>query len=234
MNRKLRNAGRPRVITSVAGSILRVLFSQNKVRALFMDFGSIAEYTFWIESQFGKVQIKNSRETLWSEIINRSDKQLVCLELGVAWGYTTQWWLEKAGSKIDSWDGFDLFTGLPSQWRYFPAGTFTAHGKSPDINDSRVKWHIGNVKETTRRFKSNASESQKIVILFDLDLYDASLDSWINLQGLLRPGDILYFDEAFDSEERKLIVENVLTTFNCTLFAVSWAALVLEIESVKI
>ena len=234
MIRNMRNAGRPRVVTSIAGSILRILFSQDKVRALFMDAGSIAEYTFWLESQFGKVHIRNSRETLWSEIINRTEKQLICLELGVAWGYTTQWWLEKAGSKVASWDGFDLFTGLPNRWRYFPAGAFSAFGKSPAINDSRVKWHIGDVKDTTKRFEPNISENQKIVILFDLDLYAASLESWINLRGLLRPGDILYFDEAFDSEERKLIVEHVLTTFKCTVFAVSWAALVLEIESIKI
>ncbi len=234
MTRKMRNAGRPRAVTSVAGSILRILFSQNKIRALFMDAGSIAEYTFWLESQFGKVHIRNSRETLWLEVINQKEKQLVCIELGVAWGYTTQWWLERTGNQIHSWDGFDLFTGLPNRWRYFPAGTFSAEGKTPEIYDSRVKWHVGDVKETTQSFQPNVSESQTIVVLFDLDLYDASLDSWINLRSLLRPGDLLYFDEAFDLDERKLIVEHVLTTFNCTLFAVSWAALVLEIESVKI
>lgn len=233
MKRGKKNAGRPKFITGLAGTILRAFLSQDKLRAILMDTGSIAEYTFWIESQFGEVHIKNSRETLWLEIIKRARKQLVCVELGVAWGYTTEWWLGKAGDSIESWDGFDLFTGLPDQWRYFPAGTFSTNGKVPEIIDPRVKWHIGDVKETTRLFQPSRNTNQILVLLFDLDLFNASLDAWMNLRSFLRPGDILYFDEAFDVEERRLVDEHVLTTFNCTLIAVSWAGLALEIKDYK-
>jgi hypothetical protein len=198
-----------------------------------MDIGSIADYTLWLESEFGNIKIRNSRETLWQEIIDRTKSNLICIELGVAWGYTTNWWINKSEDKLHSWDGFDLFTGLPSRWRYFPAGSFSANGKTPKILDSRVNWHIGDVKETTRLFQPNRDSNQTLVLLFDLDLFEPSLDAWNNLKGLLKPGDFLYFDEAFDLDERNLITQHVFASFTCDLVAVSWAGLVLEVTDSK-
>ncbi|UUY04102.1 hypothetical protein LRS13_00815 [Svornostia abyssi] len=48
------------------------------------------------------------------------------------------------------------------------------------------------------------------LILFDLDLYEPTLVAWNVLGPLLKPGDVLYFDEAIDDDERRILNEELL------------------------
>jgi hypothetical protein len=50
----------------------------------------------------------------------------------------------------------------------------------------------------------------QLVVLFDLDIFEPSLVAWQHLRGSLRAGDLLYFDEAFDADERRLLNEYVI------------------------
>ena len=103
-----------------------------------------------------------------------------------------------------------MFTGLPRAWRDLPAGHFDADGKPPAIDDERVSWHIGDTHETLPRLGLAEHRDSQWLVLFDLDLYEPTLAAWNLLQPFLEPGDLLYFDEAIDSDERRVLNEQVL------------------------
>jgi hypothetical protein len=48
------------------------------------------------------------------------------------------------------------------------------------------------------------------LILFDLDICEPTAIAWNALSSALRPGDLLYFDGAFDRDERRVLGEMVL------------------------
>jgi hypothetical protein len=103
----------------------------------------------------------------------------------------------------------------------------------PPIVDERVTWHVGDV-ETTLPETTLTRESGEIWILFfDLDIFEPSIFAWEHLRTHLRPGDILYFDEACDRDERHLIDHHVLPTGSFELIAATPLALALEIRSLR-
>ena len=62
--------------------------------------------------------------------------------------------------------------------------------------------------------------------IFDLDLYEPSLFVWNKIKNQLKIGDVLYFDEAFDRNERRLLIEDVLVFgefqfIGCTVMALA-------------
>ena len=115
---------------------------------------------------------------------------------------------------ITRWYGFDTFTGLPEAWRSYPAGAFNADGNPPDIDDPRVEWVIGRVEDTvdTGRLqlaKHNGNDGCQALYLFDLDLYTPTRQIVSRIIPHLNPGDILYFDEAADLDERRVLLEEM-------------------------
>jgi hypothetical protein len=74
------------------------------------------------------------------------------------------------------------------------------------------------------------SETQQFVILFDLDIFEPSLAAWDHLKSSLRPGDLLYFDEAFDSDERRLLDEHILPTGSFECIGATPTALALQVK----
>jgi hypothetical protein len=109
------------------------------------------------------------------------------------------------------WHGFDTFTGLPAPWirggiPFADSGTFDAGGQPPPISDQRVTWHIGRIEETLPRAMFDFEAP--ICALFDLDLYEPSAFALGWLADHLKPGDLLFFDEAYDPwHERRLLDE---------------------------
>jgi hypothetical protein len=133
------------------------------------------------------------------------------LEFGVAFGFATRWWLGHHGPElIVSWDGFDRFTGLPRSWHGLPAGAFDAGGKTPAISDERITWHVGEVERTISAVDPVKFAAGRRLAYFDFDLYEPTKVAWDWIKPHLRIGDILYFDEAFDADERRLLNEDVL------------------------
>ena len=90
-----------------------------------------------------------------------------------------------------------------------PAGAFNANGQTPQIDDERVTWFVGDVGETVKDIDWNQHLGQRLFI-FDLDLFSPSLAVWEVIQEKLKPGDLLYFDEAFDIDERLLLQTYIL------------------------
>jgi hypothetical protein len=151
------------------------------------------------------------------------------IEFGVAWGYGTGWWLNRLSDPELRWDGFDRFTGLPRDWRDLDEGHFDAEGRPPAIDDARVTWHVGDVEDHVTSLALDRSTPFQLVVLFDLDIYEPSKIAWEYLRPHLRPGDLLYFDEAFDSDERKLLDEDVLPSGDFTFVGATPMALAIQV-----
>lgn len=173
--------------------------------------GELADYLGWQQTQFGTVDLVKSREKIWQRMLDDlGDSPLLVVELGVAWGYATDWWITRLKGRAVEWHGFDTFTGLPDTFRNMGPGTFSAEGQPPAIHDSRITWHVGLVEETLKPETVRRRDGQTMLVLFDLDLDKPSKHAWDILHDQLQPGDFLCFDEAFDNQERQLLNEDVI------------------------
>ncbi len=76
-----------------------------------------------------------------------------------------------------------------------------------------MKFHVGDVRDKITDLNPLELEKSQLIVLFDLDLLAPSLAVWEELRTSLKAGDILYFDEAFDSDEREILREHVLVDF---------------------
>jgi hypothetical protein len=175
--------------------------------------GHVASFATWQAARGldGGVQ-HASRERLWQTAATQlSSGSVTVLELGVAGGATTRFWLSMLRNPQLRWHGFDTFTGLPEPWtrggiRFAEAGTFSTGGSPPSVADARVSWHVGLVEQTLPAAELDLGSP--LCVLFDLDLYEPSKFALDWLTPYLKPGDLLYFDEAYDPwHERRLLDE---------------------------
>ena len=188
------------------------------------------DFSTWVKTNFPEARFYRTREKLWKQMQNTAAEvygvEWDCYEFGVAHGYLTNKWLEAPSTYIRSWNGFDRFSGLPTNWRDLDEGHFDNEGVPPDIEDARLCWHVGNFEETVPSV--NLTTNPKI-LFFDLDLYDPTLFVWIKFKDSLNSQDIIYFDEAFDGDERKILIEEVLPKLKVKLLGYTPCALALQI-----
>jgi hypothetical protein len=140
--------------------------------------------------------------------LSKENQHVNIYEFGVAFGETTEFIYENAKFEY-SYNGFDTFTGLPKAWKNLPLGAISAEGKVPNIDDFKFKFHVGLIEQTL--LKIDVDLGIRKFIIFDLDLYSPTLFALNSIISQLDSGDIIYFDEAFDSEERIVINEHFLT-----------------------
>ncbi len=197
--------------------------------------GQMADYVEWQTRTFGSWRQFSRREQLWSQMAARlrPGAPVLALEFGVAWGYATSYWLSRllAGREAVEWHGFDRFTGLPRAWRRFPEGAFDAGGQPPEMDDPRVTWHVGDVEVTLASQELDRPPGWQRVILFDLDLYEPTICAWEAVAPRLAPGDLLYFDEALDHDERRVLDERVLPGGSYRHLGSTALSLALEVET---
>jgi hypothetical protein len=200
-----------RVSTAGLFLLTRFAYRFGTVRRKLAILNECVNHWTWLRSRFGRIDLYARRESLWKLMIDEMKQdRWVVYEFGVAWGYTTNFWLARAGSSVVEWHGFDRFTGLPRGWRELPAGVFDAGGNPPPIDDDRVRWHVGDVEST---LPAVAISNHRKCIIFDLDIYEPTAFVWNCLRSSLAPGDLLYFDESFDHDERKVIEHHVMNDF---------------------
>ena len=191
--------------------------------------GELADYSTWIKRNFGETPIYLRREELWEQVLpHLRQENITVMEFGVAWGYATAWWLQRLPAASLRWYGFDTFTGLPDTYRDMEPGTFSAYGRTPAIDDARVTWVEGLAEETIPGFAFPEEPRGRLFLFFDFDLYEPSLVAWERFNGLLKPGDILYFDESYDSNERRLIDEHLLPHYRFRAIGATTTTLALE------
>ena len=75
------------------------------------------------------------------------------------------------------------------------------------MKNTIVEWHIGLIQETSIKIDSLNFLDKKFIVVFDFDLYSASKIAWDAISKHLKEGDIIYFDEAFEADEARLIDE---------------------------
>ena len=233
-----------RSANSVPRQLLQSILARslNAVPAIaepFRQVGVLADYAQWKRARLagGGRPLFSHREKLWQAMQPRLAERgaLTALEFGVAWGYASAWWLDRLPDPGLEWHGFDTFTGLPRSWdraglTIYEAGSFSAHGDTPPIADARVHWHVGDVGERIHDVDWQAARARPMFLLFDFDLYEPTRVALDAAMPFLAPGDVLYFDEAFDAwNERKAIDEILLPRFRVRCLGSTATALALEI-----
>jgi hypothetical protein len=192
--------------------------ASSTLRTKFMNAGQVADFVQWQQRVFGyQLTIFARREALWERLAQdlNPNRPLVALEFGVAHGYATNWWLRRLAGREVVWHGFDRFTGLPRAWREHDTGAFDAGGKPPAIDDERVHWHVGNVEDTLGAVDLAAARDAQWLVLSDMDIYEPTAFAWKVISPHLRPGDLMYFDEAMDHDERRVLDEMILPSVDC-------------------
>jgi hypothetical protein len=116
------------------------------------------------------------------------------LEFGVWEGASLRYWVERMSNAQSEFHGFDSFEGLPETFdAVYGAGHFDKRGKTPDIADPRVAFHVGWFEETLPHFV--VPSGKRIVITLDADLYSATKLVLETLDEHIVPGTLIYFDE---------------------------------------
>lgn len=228
-----RDAGPSALTVKMQAIAARLFRVSSTLRTKTINAGQVADFIDWQQRNFGnRPTVLGRREELWERLSQRLDpgRALVVLEFGVAWGYATNWWLSRLGEERDVvWHGFDRFTGLPRAWREHGEGAFDAGGIPPAINDARVHWHIGDVQATLGEIDLVEARQAQWLILFDLDIYEPTAFAWEVLGPLLQAGDLIYFDEAMDVDERRVLNEMVLPSIGCAPVGTTALGLGLEV-----
>ena len=93
--------------------------------------------------------------------------------------------------------GFDVFTGLPEDWRTgFDKGLF-AVDRLPEVRQN-IQLVKGLFSETLPDFVAKMPDSKVALLHVDCDLYSSSVDVFNYLAPLLLPGSIICFDEYWN------------------------------------
>jgi len=175
--------------------------SRSKTTA-FSRFFTSWGYAIKSESLYNSIDVKTfpDRLDMHRHLVKEylgENNPIIFLEFGVYLGQTYLLWLEGNKNPGSRFAGFDTFTGLPEDWGDRPAGSFSAGGKVPVVNDPRSQFCVGLIQDTLPEYVKTLSAEKRKVIHIDVDLYNASLITLIHLQPYLRPGDILIFDDFF-------------------------------------
>lgn len=230
---EIRSAAQPGWVLWYQHAAVRIFQASSAIRRRVVNAGDLADYTGWLEDHFGPMKVVREREELWQRMRAQvGSGSVVGLEFGVAWGYATEWWMNHLPNPQLEWHAFDRFTGLPRSWRNLDAGAFGNDGNPPPVNDARVTWHVGDVEATIGEAPLDRARDSQVIVLFDLDLYEPSKVAWDHLKSALKPGDLLYFDESFDTDERQLLDESVLPEGRYTCVGATPLALALRVEEI--
>lgn len=132
-----------------------------------------------------------------ADTLGLRDTPMDYLEFGVFEGRTLRWWSEINTHADTRFFGFDTYTGLPEDWDRggLKAGAFSTGEKTPDIDDPRMTYVAGTFQETLPGFLKTYTGDHRRVFHLDADLYSSTLFVLLHIAPLLRPGDVLIFDE---------------------------------------
>jgi Macrocin-O-methyltransferase (TylF) len=101
------------------------------------------------------------------------------LEFGVASGRSLGRIAKRFKHPDARFFGFDSFEGLPEDWVLpwgtMSRGTFSAEGRPPDLQDSRITFVKGWFQNTLPDFLGRLQNSGVALVHFDADLYSATL-----------------------------------------------------------
>lgn len=131
-----------------------------------------------------------------SELYDLKSTPVDYLEFGVASGNSMRWWIRENTHADSRFYGFDTFEGLPEDWgTAFKKGAMRAD--IPETGDDRVQYIKGLFQDTLPGFLRghDLNGNRRKVIHLDADLFSSTLFTLASLSHVLRPGDIVLFDE---------------------------------------
>lgn len=149
---------------------------------------------------FGKKEGENIQEYFKYILKDIKQENKLFLELGVFTGFTS--WIIANHIKGNKLYGFDTFTGLPEDWKtsngnvLFPKNTFDT-GFGVPHSEKNVEFIQGLVEDTLPAFLSQKNIPVKFVHL-DLDLYNATKVSLLNLYKYLDTESIVVLDDVYN------------------------------------
>lgn len=118
------------------------------------------------------------------------------LEFGVHKGESFRRWLATNRHVDSRFNGFDTFTGLPTDWgSYLQKGHFDVAGQTPQVDDARASFHAGLFQQTLPGFLKDFRSDKRLVVHNDSDLYSSTHYTLSMLNDLFVPGSIIIFDE---------------------------------------
>lgn len=158
-------------------------------------------------------QLKPAKRKLMDWASNEINNPIDYIEFGVYKGSTIKEMTNRFTESDNRFYGFDTFEGLPDAWVSTwgnhdikmdrDKGTLNSNGM-PVIIDSRVFLYKGLFQDTLPLFlndvfKGRRNNDRQMFINIDSDIYSAALYVLTMIHPYLRNGDLIYFDEFFDS-----------------------------------
>lgn len=197
--------------------ISKILFKKTSFAIFLSDLGDASSFNLELRRYF-KIKTYSGRKKLWKYLIslNSKQEQFKVIEFGVAHGDSTRWWLKNVKNPNFRYIGFDTFSGLPNNWVrngyvYLDVNSFNNNGIPPIKNiDNRAEFIVGNVLDKSQEISTAMQGDINKIILFDMDLYEPSKFAFAEILQLLNSGDIIYFDQAFDSSNERLILREFI------------------------
>lgn len=139
------------------------------------------------------------------------DERVLYLEFGVYEGAVTRYWVNLLKHPDSRLHGFDSFEGLPADWTLDrPAGHFGTKGQVPTIADRRVEFFKGWFTDTLPEYVP--PEHDRLVVIFDADLYASTAFALDAVRDYVRPGSLLYFDDFNHRADEMRAFEEFLST----------------------
>lgn len=121
------------------------------------------------------------------------------LEFGVYRGESLRLWCGLNTNPHTRVFGFDSFQGLPEGWSAErPKGAFTTSGRTPDVDDPRVRFVVGWFQHSLPGFLKSFEPKNRLVVHNDSDLYSSSLYCLTSMNAFMPPGTLVIFDEFYD------------------------------------
>lgn len=223
------------MISRIVGFIIFLVAKVNsKISSKLQLAGDVANYSDWLKLHFGNPKRFFNRERLFGYLVdNKLGNDVIVFEFGVAKGYLTRWVLHRDRThRITTWHGFDTFEGLPESWRNYQPGAFSNNGKAPSIDDLRITWHIGFAEERIKEINLDSLTKQPLLLIFDLDLEQPTREIIQYMIRSIKPGDLIYFDEAFDFGERQVIMDYVIPKFELEVLGTTPLAILFRVANI--
>jgi hypothetical protein len=182
-----------------------------------------------------------NRYRLWaSSLVPKVKPGAIVYEFGVGDGTATNW-MARQNLPLTEWHGFDTFTGLPTPWSrggvdVMEAGVFNQSKNKSEYPNVEAKyplnWHKGLILQKLVSEKFPISLNKQKILLIDVDLYEPTKEILEYFAKHLRTGDLIYFDEGFDSwNEGRALQETLNLLPSLTCIAHTGSALLIEVKS---
>jgi hypothetical protein len=181
----------------------------NSEHALFkaLSDAALSRTVAIIEAEMPSAMIFLEYEAFLKFSLAKADKKGAHCEFGVFSGGTIN--LCAAERPDITFDGFDSFYGLPSEWSGYLPFDFNRKGDPPEVRDN-VRLHAGWFDDTLPGYSQSIDGVSFLHV--DCDLYASTVTIFRILGDKLLPGCVIVFDEyfcypGFEMHERKAFFE---------------------------